>query len=183
MPWVKLRSCFPLVFCLFPRENQDWLHRQWPLPRHWNSSCVACCVLSHLPISAIVSPFLPFPLHLWADGSSSRTEGLLQTPLSVSLAASYMLSSRFGTRFSFHWEEKPQPKAKQTIFFLILKARILKELCRLMHTQRSFKKKTLGTAIRNSVEMGRTSVSLCNFVFVFLQTKGTVVLCCSEILS
>lgn len=30
--------------------------------------------------------------------------------------------------------------------------------------------------------MGKTSVSICNFVFVFLRKKETVVFCCSEIL-
>lgn len=48
-----------------------------------------------------------------------------------------------------------------------------------MHTQRSLKK-PLGTANRNSIEMGRTS--FCNFVFIFLGTKGTIVFYCSEIL-
>lgn len=196
MPWIRLRSCFPLGLCLFPWKYPDWLQGQWCLPKHPNSSYGAYCVMLHFPISATVSPFL---LHVWAYRPNSTAEGLLQPLVSVTLTDSlhiYWTMCRavdLAWDLVFHWEEKPQPKAEQINGNL--KGRILREgtvqadaytgrNCASWYIQ---KKESFETAIGNwngkniSIEMGVTSVSFCNFGFVFLGTKGTIVFCCSEI--
>ena len=124
MPWIKPKSCFPLVLCLFPRKDQDCLQGQWRLPTHQNSSCGACCVLPHFPIPATVSPFLPFLLLLWAHGPGSTAEGLLQS-LHTSVTSSItsyllicVLGSRFGMRFGFPLRRETTAKGKANNSFL-----------------------------------------------------------------
>lgn len=131
MPWIKPRSCFPLVLYLFPRKDQDWLKGQWHLSKHRNSPCAAHCVL--LFPFLWLSPALPWFPHFYnfcfssgrAPGPSSTAEGLLNPCLHLQrwwhrpnhLYWSVCWAVDLAWDSVFLWDKKPQPKAKQVILF------------------------------------------------------------------